>query len=82
MIAAPPISAVSARLLGLEGADGRRPHVGTIRMVVDRKLPGLVMYEGEPFLLSSVTGGASFDVSYVQTVPFRADAGLLVRGAS
>jgi hypothetical protein len=64
----PIVRAARAALIGL---DGKR--VAVVTMVVDDRLPQIVMFEGEPYLTSpEVPGDAS--AAYVQVRPYRADA--------
>jgi hypothetical protein len=64
----PVIRAARAALIGL---DGQR--VAVVTMVVDDRLPEIVMFEGEPYLTSrDIPADAS--AAYVQVHPYRADA--------
>jgi len=63
-----------AVLLNLEGQ-----RVAIIGMVVADLIPQLVMFEGEPFLLSRRE--LAYDV-YDQVQPFRADRRLMIEAAS
>lgn len=64
----PIIRAARAALIGLNGQ-----RIAVVTMVVDDRLPQIVMFEGEPFLASpEVPGDAS--AAYVQIRPYRADA--------
>jgi hypothetical protein len=66
-----PVRAVSALLLGLANDAGHRPNRATVRIVTDDRPPQIVMYQGEPFLLASVSREL---LIYMQHRPFRADA--------
>lgn len=62
------IRAARAALIGL---DGKR--VAVVTMVVDDRLPQIVMFEGEPYLTSPEVPGDT-SAAYVQVRPYRADA--------
>jgi hypothetical protein len=62
------IRAARAALIGL---DGKR--IAVVTMVVDDRLPQIVMFEGEPYL-ASPTIPADTSAAYVQVRPYRADA--------
>ena len=61
------IRAVSATLLGLD-----QQHRATVRVIIDRELPDVIMFDGEPFILDRVWVDP---VSYHQLRPYRIDAG-------
>lgn len=66
--APPVIRAARAALIDLNGK-----RVAVVTMVVDDRLPQIVMFEGEPYLASpEVPCDAS--AAYVQVRPYRADA--------
>ncbi len=74
------IRAAHARLLGVEDGAGHRALVAIIRIVIDRYVPRLVMFDGEPFLLVANLGPAG--LIYGQERPFRADPGSILQEGS
>lgn len=67
-VKSPIIRAARAALIGL---DGKR--VAVVTMVVDDRLPQIVMFGGEPYLASpEIPGDAS--AAYIQVRAYRADA--------